>query len=122
MAKTGNENRKQGIAWEHWAAEFLKEKGYQILHTNFYSRYGEIDLIARQGTYLVFLEVKYRKNIKGGHPLEAVDVRKQRRICKTAAYYCMRYGYGESTPCRFDVIGILGEEMFHVEDAFPFRQ
>lgn len=121
MAKAGNENRRQGMAWEQRAADFLKEKGYQILHTNFYSRYGEIDLVARQGKYLVFLEVKYRKDIRGGHPLEAVGAGKQRRICKTAAYYCIRYGYGENTPCRFDVIGILEKEILHVEDAFPFR-
>ena len=70
---------------------------------------------------LVFLEVKYRKSEAGGHPLEAVDRRKQRRICKTAVYYCLHYGYGEYMPCRFDVIGILGEEIIHVEDAFPFQ-
>lgn len=121
MAKAGNKNRSQGMAWEQQAAEYLEEKGYQILHRNFYSRYGEIDLIVREGKYLVFLEVKYRKDAKGGHPLEAVDIRKQRRICKTAAYYCLRYGYGEHTPCRFDVIGILEKEIIHIENAFPFQ-
>lgn len=108
--------------WERQAAEFLENKGYQILHRNFCSRYGEIDLVARQGRYLVFLEVKYRKDEKGGHPLEAVDRRKQRRICKTAMYYCLRYGYGEDTPCRFDVIGILGTEIMHLEHAFAFLE
>ena len=122
MGRTGNENRRMGTAYEKQAADFLQKKGYQILQTNFYSRYGEIDLIARQGKYLVFVEVKYRKNDAGGHPLEAVDVRKQRRICKTAGYYCLRYGYAEGTPCRFDVIGILGTEIIHVEDAFSYRE
>ncbi|TGY93679.1 YraN family protein [Petralouisia muris] len=122
MAKAGNQNRSRGMDWERQAAEFLENKGYQILHRNFCSRYGEIDLVARQGRYLVFLEVKYRKDEKGGHPLEAVDRRKQRRICKTAVYYCLRYGYGEDTPCRFDVIGILGTEIMHVEHAFAFLE
>lgn len=122
MAKAGNQNRSKGMDWERQAAEFLENKGYQILHRNFCSRYGEIDLVARQSRYLVFLEVKYRKDEKGGHPLEAVDQRKQRRICKTAAYYCLRYGYGEDTPCRFDVIGILGTEIMHVEHAFSFLE
>lgn len=122
MAKAGNQNRSRGMDWERQAAEFLENKGYQILHRNFCSRYGEIDLVARQGRYLVFLEVKYRKDEKGGHPLEAVDRRKQRRICKTAMYYCLRYGYGEDTPCRFDVIGILGTEIMHLEHAFAFLE
>ncbi len=122
MAKAGNQNRSRGMDWERQAAEFLENKGYQILHRNFCSRYGEIDLVARQGRYLVFLEVKYRKDEKGGHPLEAVDRRKQRRICKTAVYYCLRYGYGEDTPCRFDVIGILGTEIMHLEHAFAFLE
>ncbi len=121
MAGTGNRNRKKGTEYERQAAEFLEKKGYRILHRNFYSRFGEIDLVARQGAYLVFAEVKYRNSAQGGHPLEAVDRLKQRRICKTAAYYCLRYGYGEDTPCRFDVIGILGEEITHVEDAFFFQ-
>ena len=122
LGKAGNENRSLGMAFEQQAAEFLKEKGYQILTANFRSRYGEIDLVARQGKYLVFVEVKYRKDIRGGHPLEAVNLSKQRKICRTAEYYCLRYGYGEETPCRFDVIGILGTEMIHVEHAFSFRR
>lgn len=121
MTGAGNHNREKGIRYESLAAEFLEKKGFQILHRNFCSRFGEIDLVARHGTYLVFVEVKYRKDNRGGHPLETVDVRKQRRICKTADYYCLRYGYGEDTPCRFDVVGIAGEEVIHVENAFYYQ-
>ena len=85
---------------------------------NFSSRFGEIDLVAREGRYLVFVEVKYRATARGGHPLEAVDAGKRRRIRKTADFYCLRYGYGEDTPCRFDVVGMLGDEVIHVRDAF----
>lgn len=120
MADTGNTNRKCGADYEQRAGTFLIEKGYVILQYNFTGRFGEIDVIARDGNYLVFAEVKYRKSTRGGHPLEAVDAPKQRRICRTAAYYCLRHGYGEDTPCRFDVIAILGEEIIHIEDAFPF--
>ena len=120
MGKTGNENRRTGSFWEAQAAEFLQKKGDEILHRNFTSRFGEIDLVARQETYLVFVEVKYRKNDSGGHPLEAVGVQKQQRICRTADYYCLRCGYGGETPCRFDVVGIMGEEVFHIKDAFPY--
>ena len=118
MGRIGNTSRSQGMSRENQAAEFLERQGYQILRRNFSSRYGEIDLVASQGNYLVFVEVKYRKDDRGGHPLEAVDKRKQQRIRKTAEYYCLRYGHGEQIPCRFDVIGILGEEIVHIADAF----
>ena len=120
MARTGNDCRRRGAQYENLAAEYLKQQGYQILRRNFYSYFGEIDLVARDGKYLVFVEVKYRKNDSGGHPLEAVGVQKQQRICRTADYYCLRCGYGGETHCRFDVVGIMGEEVFHIKDAFPY--
>ena len=111
--------RAIGSHYEAKAAEFLKKQGYEILDCNYQDRYGEIDLVAKDGDYLVFVEVKYRRR-GGEHPLEAVDIRKQRRICRTADYYCLRYGYQEDTPCRFDVVGISGDEIIHVEDAFSY--
>ena len=114
-------NRRQtGTVYEEMAARWLSEQGYEILERNFYCRQGEIDLIARDGRYLVFVEVKYRENNRGGHPLEAVDAGKRRRICRTADYYCLRHGYGEDTPCRFDVVGITGEELIHIPNAFEY--
>lgn len=118
MANRGNSNRRRGAEYEELAADYLQERGLEILQRNFSSRFGEIDIIAREGRYLVFVEVKYRAPNSGGHPLEAVDVRKQRRIGKTADFYLLRYGYGEDTPCRFDVVGILGEKMIHLRNAF----
>jgi len=111
-------HRKTGFTYEEKAAEYLEGKGYRILEKNFYSRFGEIDLIARHDKYLVFVEVKYRANTKGGHPLETVDRRKQSRIRKSAEFYLLRYGFLANQPCRFDVIGILGEEITHIENAF----
>lgn len=122
MARSGKESRRTGIEYEKLAAEYLKQKGFEILHRNFYSRFGEIDLVARDGIYLVFVEVKYRENSRGGHPLETVTVRKQQKICRTADYYCLCYGYCEDTPCRFDVVGIAGEEIIHILDAFLYRR
>lgn len=122
MAGSGNRSRGKGIEYEKLAAEYLKQKGFEILHRNFYSHFGEIDLVAKDGAYLVFVEVKYRENSRGGHPLEAVTVRKQQKICRTADYYCLRYGYYEDTPCRFDVVGIAGEEIIHILDAFLYRR
>lgn len=112
------QSRKTGFAYEQKAAEYLAEKGYRILKQNFYTKFGEIDMIAKDGQYLVFVEVKYRSSERGGHPLESVDVKKQNRIRKAAQFYLLRYGLPENTPCRFDVVGILGDEIVHIKNAF----
>lgn len=112
------QSRKTGFAYENKAAEYLEKKGYQIVQHNFYTRFGEIDLIARDGAYLVFVEVKYRAKSRGGHPLEAVDLKKQGRIKRAAQFYFLRHGLPEDIPCRFDVVGILKEDIYHVENAF----
>lgn len=115
-----NGNRAKGGQEEQKAAEYLEQKGFRILKRNFYSRYGEIDIIAKDGDYLVFAEVRYRRDGRGGHPLETVDIRKQKRICQTADWFCRRYGWGTETPCRFDVVGITEKEMIHIENAFSY--
>ena len=104
-------------------AEELKEQGYELIGYNFRCRQGEIDIIARDGRYLVFVEVKYRRDGQTGDPLEAVDRAKQRRISRTAQYYCLTHGYGETTPCRFDVAAVLGTdgEVRLVKHAFEFQ-
>ena len=113
--------RKVGIQYEKKAAEYIKQQGFLILEQNFYSRFGEIDIVAKDGRYLVFIEVKYRRNASCGTPLEAVNAKKQKRICRTASYFCMRHGYGETTPCRFDVIAMMGEdEIVHIKNAFTY--
>lgn len=112
------ESRRTGFAYEKKAAEYLAQKGYRILKQNFYTKFGEIDVIARDGRYLVFVEVKYRSSQRGGHPLETVDGKKQNRIKKAALFYLLRYGLPENTPCRFDVVGILGDQVVHIENAF----
>lgn len=70
--------RRIGTAHERQAETFLKEKGYRIVARNYRCRSGEIDLIARDGECLVFVEVRYRTDTGKGHPLETVDTRKQR--------------------------------------------
>ncbi len=110
--------RSLGEGYEQTAAEFLKREGYEILERNFRYRQGEIDLIARDGGYLVFIEVKYRRDLQSGHPLEAVGTYKQRRIARAAVYYCHSHGISDSQACRFDVISILGNEIEHVKNAF----
>ena len=110
--------RELGAIYEKKAVELLLEKGYQILETNYRNRMGEIDIIAKDGMYVCFIEVKFRTNETFGSPLEAVDRKKQNRIRKVAQYYLMCHGKTEWTPCRFDVIAYEGESVVHLENAF----
>ena len=122
MAGKGNANRRTGAFWERQAAEYLEQKGYQILERNFCSYFGEIDIIARQGSYLVFVEVKYRAGTAMGEPQEAVDVRKQRKISRTASYYCMTHRIPQDQPCRFDVAACCAGEWVVIRNAFDYVQ
>lgn len=110
--------RKTGGRYEEIAAAFLQERGYRILERNFRDRFGEIDLVARDGRYLVFVEVKYRRDSGSGYPEEAVDARKQARLRHTASSYLYSRHYPQDMPCRFDVVSILGEEIRLIADAF----
>lgn len=110
--------RTTGSRYEELAAAFLEQKGYRILKRNFYCRQGELDLIALDGACLVFAEVKYRSSEAAGHPAEAVNQKKQHRMVQAARYFMYRYGYPEDTPCRFDVITVLGNRIEQYRDAF----
>lgn len=119
-SETSMQNKRAiGSNYEKIAGQYLEQQGYQIVEYNFHSRFGEIDIIAKHQGYLVFVEVKYRENDKSGHPLEAVSVSKQRTISKCAFYYLQRYGL-QDTPVRFDVVGILGDEIQVIQNAFDF--
>ncbi len=114
-----NSNIK-GIYGENIAAKELVKNGYFILDKNYHSMYGEIDIVAKKDCTVVFVEVKLRKNIKNGMPCEAVDLRKQRKIIKTAQEYIQRRNL---TDCdfRFDVIEILAADKImirHIKNAF----
>lgn len=113
--------RYVGSNYEDLAAKFLLDKGYNILKMNFRCKGAEVDIIARDKNTLVFVEVKYRANDKTGHPLEAVDIKKQIKISKAAvAYLKMSKISMDLYPIRFDVIGILGEEIIHIKNAFEY--
>lgn len=113
--------RAVGTEYEKIAGKFLEQHGYEILMYNFRCRMGEIDIIAKEDGYLVFVEVKYRKDEAAGSPFDAVGVKKQRIISRVAAYYCLTHGYGEDTPCRFDVAAVSGEKISVVKNAFEYR-
>lgn len=110
--------RKIGTDKETLAAEYLTARGMRITERNFRCRQGEVDIIGYHGGYLVFVEVKYRRNTEKGTALEAVDIRKQRQICRTADYYRYLHRCGENTPVRYDVLAIQGEEICWMQNAF----
>ena len=112
--------REIGTLYERKVGAFLEQQGYRILEYNFRCRSGEIDIIARDGEYLVFVEVKYRRTPGSGNPLEAVDRKKQQVISRTASYYCLTHGCGTGVPCRFDVAAVLGDEIRLVKNAFDY--
>ncbi|MCI8585500.1 MAG: YraN family protein [Lachnospiraceae bacterium] len=112
--------RKTGARYEEQAACFLEARGYRILERNFYCRQGEIDLVAEESGYLVFIEVKYRKSFRIGYPSEAVDGYKQRKLSRAAAYYCHKNRIPETRACRFDVVSILGEQVELIQNAFLY--
>lgn len=115
---TYRNNRQLGSRYEETAAAYLEKNGRQVLEKNYRCRQGEIDLICRQGRYLVFVEVKYRSGTACGYPAEAVDGRKQERIRRAAAFYLYSHRLPEDTPCRFDVVSILNDSFTVIENAF----
>lgn len=108
--------RNVGTFYENVAELFLVEQGIKIVERNYRCRFGEIDLIGVDKDTLVFFEVKYRKNTQYGSPFDAVDNRKQRKILSVAKYYLSYKGINKFI--RFDVVGIFGNEIEWIKDAF----
>jgi len=100
-----DKRQKLGKSGERIASAYLQKNGYIILSKNYRRKCGEIDIIARQGDYLVFIEVKTRTTTSHGHPLEAVTQRKQKQISKVAQYYLAENNLFD-TAARFDVVAV----------------
>lgn len=112
--------RSVGLDKEENACQYLTQNGIKIKERNFRCRQGEIDIIGYDGEYLVFFEVKYRKDAAKGSAVEAVDYRKQKKICRVADYYRMKNRCSNDTPVRFDVIAIDGSELKWFKNAFDY--
>jgi putative endonuclease len=110
-----------GRAGEEAAVQFLRQHGYRILERNYRCRYGEIDLIARDGRMLAFVEVKTRRSHKYGPAAEAVTVQKQRHLIKASQVYLLQQKKADEF-CRFDVVTVeMGTPQLRIElikDAF----
>ncbi len=95
-----------GRSGEQTAVNFLKNNGYNIIATNYRTRLGQIDIIARDKDTICFVEVKTRRTTRLGHPYEAVETSKQYSISKAALMYLKQKKLINS-PARFDVVSVL---------------
>jgi putative endonuclease len=98
--------KKTGEHYEQIAIEWLCDRGFQIVERNFRCKAGEIDIIARDGPQLVFVEVRARSNPRYASAAASVDWRKQRKLLRTAQFYLQTQPHSAKVPCRFDVIAI----------------
>lgn len=110
---------------EDRAAEYLEHEGLNVLERNYRCQVGEIDIIARQGNALVFVEVKTRRSLSYGLPAESVTLKKQMKYFKIAQCYMKEKGIKDLN-CRFDVVEvILGRDgscsFNHIVNAFQLR-
>ena len=119
--KSGATNYELGLYGQKAAEKYLRAKGYKLLESNYDKIGAEIDLIMQDGTYIVFIEVKYRRDQSRGLPRESVTPRKQKQIKKAALYYITSKKLSECD-FRFDVTELLGEPgslmINHIENAF----
>ena len=110
-------NRAFGAQGEMDARDYLTGKGIRILAMNYRRPTGEIDIVAREGKRVLFIEVKRRTTARFGRPSEAVTPAKRAHIVRTAALYLQENGLDDA-PVRFDVIEVLPGEIRHIRDAF----
>ena len=116
------DSRQRGKWGEDLALRYLEDKGYAVVARSFRSRFGEIDLIVKDRAFLVFAEVKLRKNANFAYAREYVSKAKQRKLTLTAKFWLLRHE--TKLQPRFDVIEIYAAneesepEIIHIENAF----
>lgn len=111
--------RKTGKEKEDKAVEYLKEKGYTILERNFYTRFGELDIVAYKDDTVIIVEVRSLSTENFGMPQESINLTKINKILKTAEIYLYKNNLMDKN-VRFDVISIYKDKIFHIENAFNF--
>jgi len=114
------QRRSLGAWGENIAAEYLRKKGMQIIERNFRCRLGELDIIARQGDYLVFIEVRTRSSALCGLPQESITATKIKKVRRLAQVYLAQRSLSDVN-VRFDVVAVYGVRettIDHIENAF----
>ena len=110
--------RETGTKYEQMACDYLEEEGLRVVETNYRTPLGEIDIIARDGNTLVFIEVKYRQNRNFGGAEHAIPRKKQLTIIRVAKMYIKMHRLPLSGFYRFDAVLIDGEEIQHIKNAW----
>ncbi len=111
----------QGSSAEASATAALTRLGYQVVERNFRCRAGELDIVARDGDVLAFVEVRSRADAEHGHAAEMIGLRKQRQVARVAAHYVAHRLHGQLARCdqmRFDVVAITGDDVQLIKDAW----
>lgn len=116
----GKNKRETGSAYERLAADFLEKRGCRILKMNYRNRFGEIDLVGKDGDDLVFFEVKERRTGQAGSAAEAVTLSKQKKICAVSDTYRFMENVSPDTQVRYDVIAIDGNKINWIKNAFEY--
>ncbi len=113
------QKKEKGDKAEQLAADYLSGQGYRIVERNFRCKLGEIDLIARDGEDLVFVEVRSRFSRNSPNPAYSVDFRKQKKIAQVAELYLVKH-FRQMPPARFDVVLVTLEDgsIEHIPNAF----
>lgn len=109
----------KGAAAESIAAQYLTRQGLRLLTANYRCRFGEIDLVLRDGATLVFAEVRLRASERFGGAIESITTAKRAKLDKTARHYLSSHGI--EAPCRFDVVlmrGLNAREIEWIKNAF----
>ena len=116
-----NNRQNLGRRGEDIATGYLEKRGYHIITRNFRTPLGEIDIVARDKSSIVFIEVKSRTGTGYGSPASAVTLKKQRQISRVALLYIKEHNLHDA-PARFDVVSILlsggSSRIEHITDAF----
>ncbi len=115
---TEQNKRALGSRYEQMACAYIEEEGMRVIETNYRTRLGEIDIIARDRNELVFLEVKYRKNRNYGGAESAIPRSKQKTIIQVAKLYMKMHGISPKSFIRFDAVLIDGDEITHIKNAW----
>ena len=116
-------NREKGKYFENLAENYLKKNGYKLIRKNFFSRYGEIDIIALdKDNNLVFVEVKGRNSLNFGVGEESITQKKINSLVKTAEIFLKTNPDLEFNEIRFDVISIYKDKINHIKNAFDVRE
>lgn len=114
--------RALGARGEDLAVRYLKKKGYKVIERNYRCQWGEIDLIAREGDTLIFVEIKSRSSSGFGLPQDAVNRFKQNKLIEVARAYLAERRLTDDITMRFDVVAVQltpsGPEMELIKDAF----